>query len=353
LRTVLIDLRRATSNPQLGISRYVRNLVHEMAQLEPEDVRIVGLDLAGGHGWEVTTRVVGNGNDLAQRFVQEQFKMATAARQGDLLHLPWYEGPVAPRCPLVLTLFDLDTLENAGLYSARFRFYYNTLLRIHVRRARAIIVSSESSLARLEARWPGRPYVLIPLGVDPVFRPGPPHAPTEAPYVLYTGGFGPRKRFPDLLEAFDQLRTRHADVRLVITGDPLPPDHALLAQRGTTRITLAGRVDDAHLADLYRGARVVVYPSDLEGFGFPLVEGFASGTPVVACAGGSIPEVAGGAALLVEPRRPDDLADALLTVIGDPGLATRMREKGLARARCFDWAQTARRTLDVYRQVLA
>ena len=278
--------------------------------------------------------------------------MVRASRRGDLLHLPWHEGPALSACPLVVSVHDIASLEHAETHLWRYRAYYNSLLRLYVRTARRILVPSQATMDVLEHRWPGRPYRLVPLAVDETFTVGSASA-TREHAVLYTGGFEARKRLPDLLAAFELLASRDGDVRLVITGEP---DTATLnlarAASAADRIELVGRVDEQALADLYRSAAVVAYPSESEGFGFPVVEGFASGTPVVACASGSVPEVAGDAALLVSPRQPSELADALLAVLTDSGLASRLRASGLERAREFSWERAARLTLDVYREAL-
>jgi glycosyltransferase involved in cell wall biosynthesis len=159
--------------------------------------------------------------------------------------------------------------------------------------------------------------------------------------VLYTGGFDPRKRVDDLLEAFATVRATLPDARLVITGRaPLPPHPG---------VELPGFLSDDALARLYGEARVVAYPSALEGFGFPVLEAFGSGTPVVALDVGSIPEVAGGGALLVPDHAPQRLAEALLDLLRDDALATRLGAAGRAHASGFRWTETARMTLEVYR----
>jgi glycosyltransferase involved in cell wall biosynthesis len=214
-------------------------------------------------------------------------------------------------------------------------------------------VPSQTSLEALEARWPGRPYRVVHNGVDAAFRPPVVDAERERT-ILYTGGFGLRKRLHDLLAAFEQVAAHDSEVELTITGEP--DDEAIAAVRAArfaARIRLMDRVSEDELANLYRRASVVVYPSEGEGFGFPVVEGFASGAPVVACDSGSVPEVAAGAALLVPPRRPSDLADALRSVLDDAAVAERLRADGLERARAFTWERAARLTVDAYREALA
>lgn len=351
---VLFDVRRATWYPEVGLSRYARGLLGALLARATAEIGIVPVDLSDSGNWEHQRAFrVGRAHGVGARVWQEQVRLAARTRQADLIHLPWYEGPVRPACPLVVSIHDLDTVVHPERYPRRFRVYYNTLLRAYIRRARRIIVSSRASLAALEDRWPGRPYVQIYLGVDPIFAPSSNSAaPDGPPTILYSGGWGKRKRVGMLIEAFMSVAASDPDVRLVMVGDPGPDERELMARTGSQRMLLPGRVSDERLAELYRDATVVAYPSALEGFGFPVVEGFASGTPVVAARAGSIPEVAGDAALLFDDGA-EALAEALRSVLGSSRLQLDLRERGLRRARDFSWETTAERTLAVYRDVLA
>jgi glycosyltransferase involved in cell wall biosynthesis len=351
--TVLFDVRRATWRPHTGLSRYTRGMVQGIRDLDPPDMRVVPLDVEESAHWpDMDPVAVGRGHSFARRFAQEQVGMARASRRADLMHLPWHEGPFVSLCPLVVTIHDVDSVERPAGNRWRFRAYYNSLLRTYVRTARRILVPSQTSLDALERRWPGRPYVLVHNGIDPVFTPPAEDSERERS-ILYTGGFGLRKRLPDLLAAFDAVAQRDGDVRLTITGEPDGDAKAAVrSARASARIDLLDRIGEEPLAELYRRAAVVVYPCEGEGFGFPVVEGFASGTPVVACESGSVPEVAGDAALLVPPRQPSELADALVAVLTDSGQASRLRASGLERAREFTWERAARLTLDAYREAL-
>jgi glycosyltransferase involved in cell wall biosynthesis len=326
-----------------------------MLALGAADLELRTLDLAGSERYHGANSIrVGRGHHFAERFVQEQITMARVTRDIDLLHLPWYEGPVRASCPLVVNVHDLDTIENRDGYSLRFRTYYNTLLRIYLRTARRIIVPSSATLEALKSRWPRGRYVLVPYGVDPIFEQPPEQIPDGGtPYILYSGGFGARKRLGDLLQAFDRVAAVERDVRLLIVG-AAPEEFvravARIPARG--RIELTGYVEDRELVRLYRSARVVAYPSALEGFGFPVLEAFASGTPVVATLAGSIPEIAGDACLLVRSASPNELAEALLAVLQDDRLAARLATAGRERSARYRWSETAKRTVAVYRAAL-
>jgi glycosyltransferase involved in cell wall biosynthesis len=351
-RLVAIDLRRATLWPHTGIGRYARSLMREMLALDPLDLDLRAIDLADSAAWDGALPA-GIGSSAVRRLVQEQWHMARLSRRVDLLHLPWCEGPARPHAPLVLTLFDLATLDGARGYDWTFRAYYNTLLRLHIRRAALILVASETSLEAVTARFPGKACRCIPLGVDPVFRSDNGESRSAEPTVLYSGGYDPRKRVGDLLGAIAAIRKHEPDTRLVLTGRPPPTvleaAHAALG----SALVLTGYVDDDELAAWYRRAWAVAYPTDLEGFGFPVVEAFASGTPVVATSGGSVGELLAGAGLLSPPGDSAMLAEHLLAVLQDDVLRDRLTAAGLSRASRFRWPDVAAETLDAYRDVLS
>ena len=197
---------------------------------------------------------------------------------------------------------------------------------------------------------PETKIVVTPNGVDPAFTPQG-SSPNGEPYALFVGALQPRKNAGIAIEALALLG--EGAPRLVVVGK----DHGgrADAERAAERNGIAGRVDfrghvpQEELAALYRGAACLVFPSRYEGFGLPMVEAMASGTPVVATTAGALPEVAGGAAILVEERNPVALAGGIERAIAD---RERLVAAGLERARQFTWAETARRTLEVYRSLL-
>jgi glycosyltransferase involved in cell wall biosynthesis len=193
--------------------------------------------------------------------------------------------------------------------------------------------------------------VQIYYGIDDVFTSAVAR-PDAGRYLLYTGGWGQRKRIDVLLDAFERVASAEPDVRLVLTGDPGPHERALIAATKSDRVDLVGRVSDERLAELYAGAAALLYPSALEGFGFPVVEAFACGAPVIALRAGSVPEVAGDAAILIDGDDSGDVADAALEVLRDQGLASDLVSRGRARSKEFTWTRTADRTLQVYRELI-
>jgi glycosyltransferase involved in cell wall biosynthesis len=168
--------------------------------------------------------------------------------------------------------------------------------------------------------------------------------------VLFVGGIQPRK---DPLAAIEALALLDGDLGLVVVGAEKRGGEEVrrtIRRLGLEqRVDFAGHVEHEELAALYRGAACLVFPSRYEGFGLPVLEAMASATPVVAAAAGAVPEVAGDAAILVEPGDPEAIADGVRRALADRELLVAA---GLQRASLFSWAETARRTLAVYRELL-
>lgn len=348
--TVGIDVRRAHLWPETGIARYIRNLMRHLEREPPVGLRIRPLDVTESHAFRNPIRV-GRGSRPLTRALQEQVVMARATSRLDVVHLPWTEGPAFPRCPLVLTLFDLAMLDGAERYDRAFRAYYGPLAHSHIRRAARIIVSSTATLEAASRRWPRAQFRLIPLGVDPVFCDGGEGSRAAQPTVLYTGGWDARKRIDDLSEAVARVAQRIPEVRLVATGRPPDRVRALLEARLGQRVCFPGYLDDSALADWYKKAWVVAYPTDLEGFGFPIAEAFATGTPVVGTDAGSVRETMAGSGLLVPVGDLGALTEALAAVLSDGELRLQLRTAGLRTAASYDWAHVASQTADVYREL--
>ncbi len=209
-------------------------------------------------------------------------------------------------------------------------------------------VALEASLAALVPQVDE--IVVTPTGVDPASTPEAPTADAKA-YVLFVGALQRRKDAPAAIEALALLG--NGALRLVVVGQD--KGGRAEAERAVERNGLAGRVEfrghvpQEELAALYRGAACLVFPSRYEGFGLPMVESMASGTPVVATTAGAIPEVAGSAAILVEERNPVALAGGIERAIAD---RERLVAAGLEWVKRFTWAETARRTLAVYRELV-
>jgi glycosyltransferase involved in cell wall biosynthesis len=206
---------------------------------------------------------------------------------------------------------------------------------------------------------------VIACGVDARFRAIPASEGRHAvlarygihlPYLLYVGAVNGRKNIDRLLAAFAQIRTWYPRLSLVVAGNrqwgATPIDAALRRLDLRDQVQFLGYVEDADLPALYSGARAFVFPSLYEGFGLPVLEAMACGTPTIASRSSSIPEVVGDAAILVDPFDVSAIAEGIEQVLGNPDLAAELRGRGVARARSFTWDRAARETLDAYQEVL-
>jgi glycosyltransferase involved in cell wall biosynthesis len=260
--------------------------------------------------------------------------------------------PLACPSPAVVTVHDLSFERDRSLMSRRDRFVFRTMVPRSARRAKRVLAVSELTKRDLIELYgiPEEKIVVTPNGIDPAFTPEGPKAGGE-PYALFVGALQPRKDAPAAIDALGLIG--NGAPRLVVVGRDkggrAEAQQAVERNGLAERVEFRGHVSQEELAALYRGALCLVFPSRYEGFGLPLVEAMASGTPVVATTAGALPEVAGGAAILVEERNPVALAGGIERAIAD---RERLAAAGLERARQFTWAETARRTLEVYRELL-
>ena len=249
-----------------------------------------------------------------------------------------------------MTVHDLSFEHFPDVMGLRDRFLFRTQVPRAVRKAARVLTGSEWTKRDLVERYGLEPdkVVVTPYGADPIYRPDGPRA--EGTYALFVGAIQPRK---DPLAALEALTLVNGDLRLVLVG-PAKLEakrvHEAVQRLGLERrVDFRGHVERDELAALYRGAQLLVFPSRYEGFGLPVLEAMASGTPVVATRAGAVPEVAGDAAVLVDPGDPAALAAGMERALAE---RERLVAAGLERARMFSWAETARRTLEVYRELV-
>jgi glycosyltransferase involved in cell wall biosynthesis len=257
----------------------------------------------------------------------------------------------------VVTVHDLGWQVHPELYSRKLRVMYGALFPWVVRRADRFIAVSRHTADDLMRRVgvAGSRIDVVYHGLDPAFA-APPEAaftPDRLPYLLAVGGVSPRKNTRRLIEAFVRWRARgghRASYTLRISGASLDPQFQGGGAALPDGVTLLGYVDKAELRRQYAGAAAFLYPSVYEGFGLPIIEAMASGTPVLTSRTASAPEIAGGAAVLVDPFELESIESGLDQVT-DPDEADRLRRLGRERARQFQWSSSASQTLEVYRRV--
>ncbi len=279
----------------------------------------------------------------------EQFVLPRSIRSNELLWSPANSGPVG-FSRQVLSLHDVSVLEHPEWFSAGFALWYRLMLPQLARRARHILTVSEFSKAGIVRKLgiPAAKVTAVPNGVNlDMFRPtnATPvrrkYGLTQA-YVLFVGSIDPRKNLQRLLEAWRMIPRLHA-AELVIAGGTSRIFRRVEGHGGDERVRFLGFVPDADLPGLYSGANAFVMPSLYEGFGLTVLEAMACGTPVISSTAGALPEVADGAAILIDSTSTEALAEALLKVLNDDCLREELRASGLRRASHFTWERSARR----------
>lgn len=361
--TVALDLTCLEAALETGVERYARRLAETLPKVAPH-LKLVVVIREGRPAPAVPSPgVVVTAPGAFGRALWREVVLPRLVREvgADVLHAPVAAVAALARVPRVVTIHDVPdgrrTPGEGGIFS-RHR------LRLHHAAAAADAIVAPSSATRddLRAFAPraAEKIVVVPHGVDPDFRPSGPaldrarYRIPEGPYVLCVATVRPRKDHATLVRAFARVAAGR-DLSLVLVGkteeDPAPLV-ALARDLGVgDRVVLPGYAAREDLPDLYREAAAFVLPSRLEGFGMPLLEAMASGTPTIGADAASIPEVVGDAALLFPPGNDSALAEALSRALDDAALRASLRDRGLRRAARFSWDECARRHAEVYAAV--
>jgi glycosyltransferase involved in cell wall biosynthesis len=354
-----------------GIGTYIRNLLRQLARMDrqtefvilcrPEDRETLA---ALGENFRAVVETAGNYSILEQVAIPLALK-----REGvTLFHAPHYVLPPLVRCTSVVTIHDCIHLMFPQYLPNRFAYWYaRTSIGLAARRATRIMTVSESSkrdILKFVDTEPGKIDVIYNayderFAIDPreedVVRVRERYQ-LESEFVLYAGNVKPHKNLERLIDAFHLVRKRGLDhLKLVLIGDEISKYTAL--RRAVHHhqlhkyVRFLGYLPEETLAVMYRLAGVFVFPSLYEGFGLPPLEAMASGTPVVTSNVSSLPEVAGDAAVLVDPYDPHAIAEGIYQVLTDEQLRRDLRRKGVARAGMFSWEQSVRRVRAIYGEV--
>jgi glycosyltransferase involved in cell wall biosynthesis len=373
---IAIDARPAFAKTKGGIGYYTWHLIRLLPRVDPEatylawylDARRAAPRRSNGSPFRPAPNLVEKATPFPSRWFEE------LSRRYDLPRLEWFVGfdvlfapnfvpPPTRARRLVLTVHDLAFRlfpETAPVNTRRWlgRFERN------VTRATEVIAVSDQTRQDLLESYPVRPeaVTVVPLGVDhEVFRPVPEEEieavrlryGIQGPYLLSLGGIEPRKNLPGVIRAFSSLSP---DIRptLVLVGarDPRNPEGWELLRSALQSIppeirrsvVLTGYVSEGEKAALLGGAVALVFPSLYEGFGLPIIEAMACGTPVLTSDVSALPATAGDAAWLVDPHDVAAIADGMERLVSDTGLREELRARGLARAAMFSWEETANRT---------
>jgi len=372
---VAIDIRRMT---EFGIGTYIRNVVRTLARLDrdskyfliglPSKVDECGPLPANFHAVPLPDRE----NTLRGSL---EFRAIVRRLECNVVHIPhlfWI--PRGLPCPYVLTVHDLlDHMYGSRDGSNLRRNLHLQLTRRALRKAARVLAVSQftkSEISRVFA-VPDHRIEVVYNAIDERFLHG--HASqadreliaeryqVNYPFLLYAGAIRPHKNVVRTIEAFSALKSelekekQLPDLKLIIIGDDLsghPGLRRTVVRSGVQNdVRFLGFVPIEVLRIFYDVAKIFVFPSLYEGFGLPPLEAMASGTPVVTSNVSSLPEVAGDAAVLVDPYDPEAIAEAIYSVLTDEALRCGLRQKGIARAREFSWEASVGRVREIYGQV--
>jgi glycosyltransferase involved in cell wall biosynthesis len=311
-----------------GTARYINGLLRELNKRDDVSVSTISF----GRADRLST--------LARDTVWYPFVVGRVT-DADVLHCPTHRGPLRSSRPLVITVHDLAVLRHPDAFNRWTRTYSPHVVPRVLRAARRVIAVSDFTRRELVDLLgvPAEKIRVVPNGVADEFTQDGPAA--DGQYVLAVGTLEPRKNLPRLVDA--ALRT---DTELRVVGARGWGG----VEVGGNGVRWLGEVSDVELARLYRGALCVAYPSLYEGFGIPVLEAMACGTPVVTTRGTAMEEVADGAAVLVDAHDPAEIAAGIERAAAE---RDQLVPRGLERARRFRWDAVAAQTVDVYREAAA
>lgn len=357
-----IDARKIDDS---GIGRYIRTLLNHITAMDKDNQYCVYLNPPQYERYSFESPNVRKVRESAGKYgIMEHLSLPMRAYRDrlDLFHSPHYTLPLLIRTPSVVTVHDLIHLLHPPKKPFNWAYHYaKYMIKVAVERARAVITVSENTKNDLIERIGARPEKIsvIHSGVEKIFKPvlreeclgflqgeGLPQE-----YILHVGNHKPHKNILTLIKAFGGIKGR-TSCHLLLCGSEEAHTRAIrrtVREEGLEeRVRFLGHRDDDQLVKLYSAATALVFPSLYEGFGFPILEAMACGTPVITSDVSSMKEVAGGAALLINPHDLEGLASAISKLTADPSLRKGLTERGFEQVKRFQWEKTAEKTLKIY-----
>jgi glycosyltransferase involved in cell wall biosynthesis len=360
---------------QAGNETYIGNLIKSLAEVDSDNrytLYLANAEAAARWRAEFTrrypnfeVRLLPPPTPLVR--VPVALELELRLRPVDVLHVQ-FTAPLFCPVPVIATIHDLAFEHMPETFTRRGSLQLKFTVRRTAKRAARIATVSEYSRQDLIRTYklPPEKVVVTHNGIGPIFSPQPASRDEaqklrhrfgiERDFILAVGSLQPRKNLVRLIRAYAKLRSRKDGFhhQLVIVGRKLWLSNEIFAeakrQEWARDIILTGYVSDEDLPAFYRAASAFVYPSLFEGFGIPPLEAMACGTPVVTSNTSSLPEVAGDAALLIDPYDEQSLANALLRIVNDEELRALLRENGFVQSKKFTWRNAAEKTLQLYRE---
>ena len=362
-----------------GIARYLRNLYVAMAQMNQVDLfyfkggtPVKSMPaLAESDKWQQTTRAVRNLPDpivfgmRAARWLKYEHDLNRICRKKafDIYHETAFTPAKLSLIPTVYSIYDLSLRRYRETHPRERVWFFEYFIKRRLQYVGHILTISEFIRQEIieDFKLPPSMVTAIPLAPDPLFASCAADIVKKIrikynlpkSYLLFVSSLEPRKNIDLLIEALHMANT---DIPLVLVGWNGWGDKKWFEKIKETdlknRIYFTGHIPDDDLKAIYNGAQALVYPSLYEGFGLPIVEAMACGCPVICSNAASMPEVAGDAAVLIDPARSDELAQAIETVVHDAEIRTKLVARGFKQAAGFTWNHTAVKTLEVFKKTV-
>jgi glycosyltransferase involved in cell wall biosynthesis len=362
-----------------GIGTYTRELIHHLSRIDRENHYVIfcsskeqsekyNFSHQNFKSFVVPAPIFSAKEQLYLPYYIKKKKI-------DLFHATLYVFPIIHPCFLIVTIHDLLCKTNpsfyppaGGIYYYIERAYYNFMNWYAIRSSKCIITVSDFAkreIVHFFPAIPGKKITVIHNGVGPQFCPGDPWSiekikakyQIDGKYILFTGTLSPRKNLVNVIRAFSDLTSlRDQNYKLVVASKKdsrYPAPFQIVEQLKLKKdVLFIGYVSKEDLAALYAGAEVFVLPSFHESFGLPIVEAFACGVPVITSNLAALPEVAGNAALFIDPHNIAELKESMLRVVSDRAFRNTLIERGFSRVGQFSWTRAAERVLEIYEKVL-
>jgi glycosyltransferase involved in cell wall biosynthesis len=354
-----------------GIARYVSNLVRHLPEVDPEiqlalfsvfweqhEQRIAAARLPESDRVKLASmRFPGRVLDFLGKFTP--LSVETWASDLELFHFTDYVHPPVKTKTCVCTIFDTSYLRAEPFHTPKNQKQLAAVAASLIERAKIVLTISETSKRDIMEHYelPPERIIVTPLGVDEIFLGDHERCAQSIPYVLMVGTIEPRKNVERTLRAFERVLEKGVEARFVLAGRKgwMCDEVFELLERPRLKdaVHYLGEISDEVLVALLYSSTVLAYPSLWEGFGLPVLEGMATGLPVLTSKRGALEEVAGDGAHLVDPESEDEIALGLEKMLTDSAYRAEIAGRGRARAQTFSWEECARKTVDGYRRALA
>ena len=377
IHKIAIDCRMYSKN-FTGIGRYIDQLLTNLSKIDQQNTYLLYLNKPDFESYNPPSdnfiKILVN---APQYSLKEQtiFLYSILKTKPDLIHFTNFNQPILSPFQEITTIHDLTLHFYPGrkFKTPLFRYLYKLIVKIAIKKSKHIISISEHTTKDLHKYYPESKSKTqtIHNGFDPIFLTNTPttHTTTNKQkqnsietnlpkkYILYTGNWREHKNVTNLIKAFKILKEKHKySGKLVLTGNPNPlypePLQAIHELKLQDEIIQLGLIEETDLPKLYQQAEVYVFPSLYEGFGLPILESFATQTPVAASNRASIPEVGGKGCLYFDPLSPEDIAEKTNQIISNPELKKQLIKKGQKQLLNFDFYKMAKETHSLYMQTL-